>query len=136
MDKQVLEEKPTTFGSFNPVGTVLVVADDIAAAAMISEELATAGFESRAWAPAEVIEGLEAIQNDRNAAQKLGAFLSDEELWSNQYLEFARQGNAFVTATAPKEEDGERAREVIEGRPIRLMRHYGDSVATDLLPRP
>lgn len=139
MVNEEVEEAGTSLGAFYPEHAAVAVVDDAQTAQEFMRALKDSGYPVEAgqvWQPRQIIEGLRELKEGRNPVQKLGAFLSDEDLWQKQYHEFAQQGNAMMVIPAETADDARQIASKLDHNRIRLLRHYGDSVVTDVLPDP
>ncbi|MEX2081108.1 MAG: hypothetical protein WEC33_05785 [Dehalococcoidia bacterium] len=137
MTDQITHDPATSLGAFSPGEAAVAVVQDVVEGQKFADELVKAGYPRegvRLWKPEEVIQGLNDLEERRNPAQWLGAFLSDEDQWAKQYVDFAEAGHAIVMVAATVAEDARAAVDVARRHPVKLMRHYGGNVVTDLLP--
>jgi hypothetical protein len=131
---QPLQE--TQLGTLYPRDHVVAAIPETAAAHEAAGELGRAGIPAtdiHMHAPATVVAYEERREEEQNPIQKLGAFISDEDEWANQYREFAEQGEWLLVVRAEDDETAERVRDVLLPHGAHHMRHYRGATVLDLV---
>jgi hypothetical protein len=131
------KDPPTQLGSFYPNKSVVAVLPDGDAARRAQADLGNAGFATdsiQVFSGAEVSNRETEIEENRSLFQKIGAFISDEDQWAQEYAEYGEQGQWFVVVDAPENTDAERARKALLPLGAHHMRYYSDATVTDLVP--
>jgi hypothetical protein len=129
------------YGVFYPTHHVVAALPDEAHARAAAAALARAG-----WAPGDVhhysaeqvLEERRRFLERRSVTDRLSELVSsiiaDEREARDEYLEAAARGAHFLLVRAPSAEQVQRTRLILTGYDAWEMRHYGDSVVTDLPP--
>jgi hypothetical protein len=127
------------FGVYYPTHHVVAVLRDDLAARAATDALQRAGWSGpdiHHYTGEQVLEGRRQYLEQRSLTQRLGALVStvvaDEREARDEYLEAATRGYHFLVVYAPSAEQVHRAHVILAGHDAWAMRHYGDSVMTDL----
>ncbi len=126
----------TLWGVYYPTGYVVAILPDDDTARQASEALTAAGFAAddvRVHPGQEVVGRHEQFLKDRSLAQRvLAAIHSDEREALDEYIEEAREGSAFVTVHAPREDRVRQAHAVLADQGAYGMRHYDRTALHEL----
>jgi hypothetical protein len=151
MDGQTDDTRPTEeaghgadptarrFGIYYPTHHVVAVLRDEVAAREAVDALRRAGWAESDVHPYSAEQALEErtqFLEHRGLKQRMGALLSsavaDEREARDEYLEAAARGSHFLVVYTPTAEQVRRAHVILADHDATAMRHYGDSVMTDL----
>lgn len=123
----------TIFGTFYPRGFIVALFDNKIDRNMAASALQAAGFaDVRSFTPQEVIERSTELEQQRNAAQRLGGAVSPDDLAiAEDYVESARDGQSFLVVHA-KQEQIKQASAILFQHEAHGVKRYGDWVVTDL----
>jgi hypothetical protein len=130
---KMFKDSATQLGLFYPKHYLIAAFRDLDAAQKVCHKLRDAGFaEEDAFA----VPGRELIQLEKDEAglgnflmQGLSRFFATEQVTSDQDLEKARLGAAFVAVYCPQERLKEEAKKIIEaGGPLAARYYGGDGI--------
>jgi hypothetical protein len=121
-----------------PVGTLVAVAADDAAAVEIVQSVRHAGAHD-----AHLLENTEVLAQDAHRkveqgpmsalVEKLGALVSDQRPLQDRYLDHARAGHPMIVATAPDEETANRLWQVMRARGAHDGTWFGPRVIHEMV---
>jgi hypothetical protein len=132
---QAAEEAPLFLGQLYPIGDILAVIDDRAAAERARQALQDAGVPvgdvdllDGAW----FAQSMRQIQDRRSPLGRVVAWLSEEENITAQYVKEADQGHTIVVVHSEQPEVCGRVVRVLAQYGAHTLHHYGQLVITDL----
>ncbi len=115
---------PTSLGSFNPVGHVLVALPDSAAAGEFEKALRGQGFEAADVLHFSAEEGRDDMAEMLKGASDFAGFGYEITLM-RRYLEMSKQGCRWVLVYAPEDEQAEKVQTAAQrhGAPMAVKYH-------------
>lgn len=126
------DELPTSFGSFNPIGHMMVGLPDPAKAQALTEALRATGLPGDAlvnFTPRESVAKFEAMTQDASDAAGFGYELRLQL----RYLEQARQGFHFLLVKVQDEEGASRAAEIARSHGATVAVYYRMLVVQEMI---
>ncbi len=125
------KDLPTSFGSFKPVGHVMLGLPDEAALVAAKLSLRARGWSEAAMTAFTPRESLEEMQGLIDNASALAGFGSEIALM-RRYLGLARQGYRWLLVRAQSSEDAQRVADVAKGQGATLAVHYRALVVEEI----
>jgi hypothetical protein len=122
---------PTSFGSFKPVGHVMLGLPDEAALAAAKLTLRAQGWNDEAMTAFTPRESLDEMQGLIDNASPLAGFGSEIALM-RRYLDLARQGYRWLLVQAQSSEDAQRVADLAKGQGATLAVYYRALIVEDI----
>jgi tRNA A58 N-methylase Trm61 len=126
------DDAPLSFGTFNPVGHVVVAFPDDNSAQQAAQELRQAGFEDEDilhFSPDEESERMGQMLDGITGTAEFG----HEIVLMREYKQLADEGCGWLIVYAPEKERCEKVVEVARRHGAKLAEKYGRIVIEDLL---
>ena len=126
------DELPTSFGSFNPIGHMMVGLPDLAKAQALTEALRASGLPGEDlvnFTPRESVAKFEAMTENASDAEAFGYELRMQL----RYLEHARRGWYFLLVKVQDGEGASRAAEIARSHGATLAVYYRMLVLQEMI---
>ena len=132
MKRMTKADFPSSLGAFKPVGHVVIVMPDDAAAAK-----AAAAFRDAGFSPEDILvfdsKEVSQMMSDRLDNASGGAGFGSEVQLMRQHQALAAEGGAFVIVFAPDDDQTARVGEIAKAQGARLATKYNRLMIEDLI---
>jgi hypothetical protein len=131
-ENKSLEDQPTSFGVFKPIGWVMVGVPALAQALALEKALLQAGWPAEEvlhFRPGESVDELQALVDDAGALAGFGY----EITMLRRYLALARQGYQWLLVKAQDSDQAAAAARLAAAGGATLAVHYRRLVVEDLI---